>query len=191
MMAASLGLSLLVLFIWVRSFYLSEAYRGQTRNVFGAYTSWSVRSGEGIAGLVVDRFDFSDNPEAAINFPQRADAPSRYGSLGYSRRRSGPPVAQRYPPQETLIGSLGFQFFHRNDDLQGSDHTFYVLAIPFWALFFMTIAYPLSRYVGGVVKRQREERIALGLCPTCGTPMNENQSRCPGCDKPMALARQA
>jgi hypothetical protein len=154
--------------------------------------TWRIRTGEGAVGLLIDRFDFSGNPQAGADFAQRVDTANHYGlgMPGYSRRRPTAPVLIRYPVPSSILGSLGFQWYRTRDNFSGVRHTDYTFALPFWALFFLATAYPLSRYVGGVIKRQREDRIALGLCPACGTPMSQDQSRCPGCDKPMALARQ-
>jgi rubrerythrin len=57
----------------------------------------------------------------------------------------------------------------------------------------LTMSYPFGLYVAGVLRRQREERLALGLCPRCGVPIKDPSQRCPGCDRPIpaALAKHA
>jgi hypothetical protein len=67
------------------------------------------------------------------------------------------------------------------------------ITLPLWSIFGATMAYPFGLYVAGVVRRQREDRIALGLCPRCGSAVKDGSERCPGCDRPVpaGLVRHA
>jgi hypothetical protein len=86
---------------------------------------------------------------------------------------------------DSVLASLGFHFDHWSNSSPTTRQRQLTITVPFWAIFLALISYPLGRYVAGVVRRQREDRLALGLCPRCGVPLNDALMRCPGCDRPI------
>jgi len=91
-----------------------------------------------------------------------------------------------------MMGALGFRYY--NDDV---DFRFvpipvhlFAVGVPMWAILLLTACYPVGQYVRGVIQRQRQERIALGLCPTCGLAIGEDEERCPGCNRRIVPVHQ-
>ena len=61
------------------------------------------------------------------------------------------------------------------------------MTLPYWFIMLLALAFPLGSYAMAVLRRQQEDRAALGLCPRCGEPIDESAARCRGCDKPVAV----
>jgi hypothetical protein len=194
-LALCLVLSTAVVAVWGRSYIVADRYRWSSLHDHGGNTA--LTGGfmvTGIGGVAVSyAFESTSDPDRAAFLKERAEIMARAARNSFNSNR-----APRYPvpgnPDDSLLSSLGFYWAHY---AEGSDDTRrvnrFVVTIPFWAIFTVTMSYPLGLYVAGVLRRQREDRLALGLCPRCGVAMRDECERCPGCDRPMptAFARHA
>ena len=191
LLAICLLLTAAVVTFWIRSYTIAERYiwlglqdNGSNINLHDG----GILGGKGGMSFFTDSFD-SVAPSWRERLKRFYES-NKASNNGYSRNPS-----PRYPmpagvSDETFLGSLGFCFYnsHQVNSEVAQGHLF--ITFPFWSLFVLTAAYPVGLYVAGVVRRQREDRIALGLCPRCGVPLNEDSDRCPGCDKPVPALRQ-
>jgi hypothetical protein len=87
------------------------------------------------------------------------------------------------------MDTLGFRIEWNNSGDARMRRSNYSLTLPFWSIFLLICGYPLGRYIIAVIRRQREDRIALGLCPCCGEPVAENATRCGACDQPVGALK--
>lgn len=93
---------------------------------------------------------------------------------------------------DSILTAIGIQFTSfRDQSDDGVDTTDTRLTLPWWMIVLTLAAYPTFKYVVCVVRRQREDRIALGLCPRCGEPVNELIPACRGCDLPVGILTHA
>ncbi|WP_428939984.1 hypothetical protein [Fontivita pretiosa] len=176
-----------VALLWGRSYAVGDRYRWVRIQdaPSGRFVMSSGGFATGIGGIrfVYEAVDSTD-PNVIDRTRRRLDGISRWAPPGY--RTIDPP---RYPMREasndSVLASLGFHFDHWSNSSPTSRQRQLTVTVPFWAIFLALIGYPLGRYVAGVVRRQREDRLALGLCPRCGVPLNDALSRCPGCDRPI------
>jgi hypothetical protein len=172
--------------VWVRSYMVTDRHRWDSVWVDGpelAYRGYRVSTGMGGLRIIVE-----SRRALAANIWRRSREPqfvSADGRWHHNWSTSGPQYPMRDASDDALLSQLGFQF----NRLPGQDRT--ELTMPFWAAFALTAAFPLGHFVAGVLHRQREDRLALGLCPRCGVALTSDSDRCPGCDKPVAVARQS
>ena len=68
--------------------------------------------------------------------------------------------------------SLGFAY-------SGTVRDWYI-AVPFWAIV-ATFGLPVALWCVGWRRRQKRNRVALGLCPDCGYDLRATPHRCPEC----------
>ncbi len=191
-----LALAAGVVAIWVRSYFVADRYRWisfDRSEDWVAYTRLSV--GTGLGGM-----NFSYNYERTSE-PGHRNLLEQLRTTTLQTRPSGYSQAQppRYPlrggSDDSTLGSLGFGWFYlpeRVDDGAGRRLRM-GLTVPVWSVFAACMSYPFAVYVAGVLRRQREDRIALGLCPRCGYAVKDDAQRCPGCDRPVpaGLVRHA
>jgi hypothetical protein len=190
-MAVTLICCVLVCFVWVRSYMTGDSYQwlsfrqdGEVAVVKGG----TITTGQGGLGVFMWHTTTSDLADVE-RYKSRMDATGQTRQLGY-RTSPSPRYPTRWTPDDGPMSALGF--FGRNfvTDTPDSHRWRLAVTVPFWALFVLAAGYPIGRYIAGVLQRQREERLALGLCPRCGVPMKDELSRCPGCDKPVPIGRQ-
>jgi hypothetical protein len=188
-MAASLVVSTLVVGVWVRSYVVGDAYqwvRVHERPGGLNVRSWGFRVGMGGLLLFMNHQDTSDAAEAQL-LKARIEGGMFWSRPGYSST-----AAPRYPvrpnAEESTWANLGF--YGRNAVVVTPQlwRRSFSMTVPFWALFTLATAYPIWRYIAGVVQRQREDRLAVGLCPRCGVAVRDEFLRCPGCDRQSVMA---
>ncbi len=180
--------SLIVIALWIRSYSKGERYRIVTGSVDGAehlIRSYTFNSSAGGLQLMYVRL-WTDSQQSSIRLRNER----KYLSPGYSTLRD-----LVYPirgADDSVISSLGFQTATaRGRSDEGWRETLGWVTIPYWFILSLACAYPLGSYARAVLRRQREERIALGLCPRCGEPVDDSLVRCRGCDKPVAILSEA
>jgi hypothetical protein len=127
------------------------------------------------------RVDYStDSP---VRIAQRRG--SRRPDLGFSRIRDhSNPI---FGADQSILADLGFQLYTNAESDDAAQRTDRGLTVPYWAIFLLLVGYPLWRYIARVVRHQREDRLAMGLCPTCGEPIDAQTARCRICNKPTVL----
>jgi hypothetical protein len=191
-MAASLLLSTLIAVVWVRSYLVADSYQWLRMNEDSeglSVRSGGILTGMGGLGIYISNVQTTDPMEAA-RIKGRIETNSQFNRAGYYAS-SPPRYPTRWSPDEGFLATLGFHGRNAVTVTPQSWRRRFALTVPFWVVFMIGTAYPIWRYVAGVLERQREDRLALGLCPRCGVALKDNFSRCPGCDRPVAVARQA
>jgi hypothetical protein len=184
-----------VLVLWVRSHAVGDCYRwGGLIDLPNGGTMWqtaAIWTGDG--GIIYTREEIStEYPETAQRIRWRVQRRSLYLPMGYTQL-DDPYFPMRGGSSETLLGALGVYYADERRDTETVQRRAVTLTVPLWLLASLTAAYPLSRYVLGVLAREREERIVLGLCPRCGVDVRQCPARCPTCGKrhPLPLPRPA
>ena len=182
-------LSVLVMAIWVRSHSQGERYRILTSYsdagdfVTKSYTFNS--SAGGIQVMYVCVWTDSEDTSLRMRNERRY-----FFSPGYSKLRD-----LAYPMRgadDSVLSSLGFQTaLMRGRSDEGWRETLGWVTIPYWFLMLLACAYPVGKYALAVVRRQQEERAALGLCTRCGEPVEDSLVRCRGCNKPVVMLSEA
>jgi hypothetical protein len=182
-LCAIIGVAFLA--VWIRSYSVGERYR--TAHVDQAGQTSSARGlgiSSGFGGAQVMLFNVTTNDSRQL---RQFVNPRRF-TLGYSSSPEPVYPWMRGSPEDSLLNSLGIQgTYWRGTTDDGMDGFQIVLTLPYWVPFFLSLAYPGFFYVRKVVRRQQEDRLAAGLCPRCGEPIDELSPRCRGCDKPVGV----
>jgi hypothetical protein len=181
--------STVVLFVWFHSYFSGSGYRWveiqeQLPQAEFHGTSLTLAGG----GFAILREDFVTTDDAVAAF---------LTEYGISRwRMDGPNYRSwRNPEYPTLnsndygvLASLGFQTAAYREQYPGVVRSRRLYSMPMWAIFLLTAAYPVSRYLSAVMRQQQEDRLALGMCPTCGNCVDDCTERCPACDHKVMIA---
>lgn len=169
--------------LWMRSYVVGDRYRwvelievsdGQT-----IYRTGDVWTGEG-GVAVMSRVESTYDADAAQRFRVRAERRARWG-VGFTRVDTpGYPVRSG----DGAFGPLGIDFAIDRGSTDGlTQRRGFNAGAPLWLLIGIAAGYPMIRFVIGVVRRERQERILLGLCPRCGVDVRAGPTRCPSCGK--------
>ena len=146
-------------------------------------------TGLGGVGVYLEHLN-STNPADMDRIKLRWGSPGPYQPiLGY-QSVSNPRYPIRWGAEDSALASLGLHWRSAVTQANGTYRRRFTAAIPFWALFAASAAFAMWTYIAGVLRRQREDREALGLCPRCGVPLKSEFTKCPGCDRPVQLAHQ-
>jgi hypothetical protein len=185
-LCAVIGLAFLV--VWIRSYAVEERYRSLTVNHPEPTAAHGFGINSGFGGVQVMFFNVSsEDPRQLRQFV----SPRRY-SPGYSASQEPVYPSMRGSPEDSFLNSLGIQgSYWRGTTDEGLNGLQAVLTLPYWVPFFLALSYPGFIYVRKVVRQQQEDRLAMGLCPRCGEPIDERSSRCRGCDKPVGVLAEA
>lgn len=90
---------------------------------------------------------------------------------------------------DSMLAAMGFEFrLTGPEDLVARRVE---LAIPFWSMFLILLAYPIACYIRGIVVRHRTESQALTVCPRCGEPIAARATHCACCDRPVVVIAEA
>lgn len=182
-------ISAALIVLWFRSQSIGDRYRwleiSPTPEGGVFIESQTVWLGEGGVALATQRTTTQD-PDAAQRIRRRAEQRARFDPPGYSRSED-----PRYPTQvgstETLLDLVGVHHTREQRDDGTTQRELISLTIPLWLPMMLALAYPLVRFFCGVVRRERLERIALGLCPRCGFNVRAAPESCPICGKRLPL----
>jgi hypothetical protein len=191
-----LALSAGIVAIWVRSYFVADRYRSvdydETANTLTARRMSIVT---GLGGLNFScNYERTSAPGHRELLRQNRDAYAQANPPRFSSTRQ-PRYPMRIANEDSILTSLGFSWFYLPERLD--DGATYrrrmALTVPIWSIFTLAMTYPFGLYVAGVIQRQREDRLALGLCPRCGCAVKDGSDRCPGCDRPVpaGLVRHA
>jgi hypothetical protein len=193
-MVICLVASTLVVFVWIRSYSKGYSYRwfGETWEGGSArYADRRIATGQGAVAIDVRGYGPTDQATAAA-FDQFFASSPRLFRVGY-RESSLPGYPLGNVRTDSLALSFGFQVLYddeaelRPPNLQAIPGWRLGIGIPLWAMLCLTAGYPVGRYVLRAIRAQRQERLALGLCPACGLAINAQTSRCPGCNRRIAV----
>jgi hypothetical protein len=190
-MALALIASGVVVVFWIRSYVAGDAYhwvnvRIQTSELATRRTG--IFTGLGGLGYYFENLH-TDEPFQIERFRVRLQTPNPYYMAGY-QTNPNPRYPIRWASDDGSLASLGLLWRHTATQNDGVSRRRIWAAVPFWLLFALVFAYPMCSYIGGVLRRQREDREALGLCPRCGVPLKDDSMKCPGCDRPVQVAPQ-
>jgi hypothetical protein len=182
-------LSTAVLFVWFHSYFVGSNYRWtevDTELPDAAFHGTSVTISGGGIGILVEDFVTTDDAVAGF-LEEYAQTRWRQGSNRYRTWRS-PEFPSLNRTDESIAAALGFQYSKFREAYPGVERVRWQMVFPAWLIFLLTAAYPMSRYMLAVIRQQQEERMALGMCPTCGSCVDDLTDRCPGCDHKVAMA---
>jgi hypothetical protein len=192
-MIASLVASTVVVVIWMRSYVVADSYDWRKWGIDPGKKLVAMRAGFGTGmgglGLYVERVHTFE-PTQIERLRGRFETPSPYRPVGF-RSDPNPRYPLRWGSDDGALSSLGLHWRNVPSSVDGVYRRRISMAVPFWLLFAGAMAYPIWRYIAGVLERQREDREALGLCPRCGVPLKSNFTKCPGCDRILAVANEA
>jgi hypothetical protein len=173
--------------MWIRSHALGDRFIHRHDTVINGRTYTTVIDGQsGLGGVRITYNHLgSTDPNSLDGY---FTVPNRRALATGGFFTSDNPVYPRGPrlPDDTTLTAMGIQFITFTDRPSGDvDRSVASLTLPWWVVFFAFATFPLYRYCTNVVKRQQEDRIALGLCPCCGEPVNEFLPSCQACNKPI------
>jgi hypothetical protein len=190
-LVASLVATAMVVALWVRSYSTGDSYYWMKLKTGSSELTWrrgGIQSGLGGLGLSLE-YRFTDDPALIESERRRLESPGIYRTRGY-QTFSGPRYPIRWGANDGPLSSLGFHWRHTVSYPDGVYRRRLAAVVPYWLLFALSAGYPMWRYIAGVLRRQREDREALGLCPRCGVPVRSDCARCPGCDRVVPVATQ-
>ena len=177
-----------ILLLWARSNLVSDAYRWSSvrdRNDSFFQTRSEIYCGCGGIGLVRDWLG-SDDSDRTLRLRRRAQQRAANFEPGYMR--SDEP---HYPPRvgdtDGWLSNFGIYCLIDVRAFRGLFYRQFVLTVPLWLLLLLACGYPATRYAVRVVRQERDQRIALGMCPRCECDVRGMQ-RCPSCGKNVAVA---
>lgn len=180
-----------ILGIWVRSYAVGDRYQWQ--EVRDDQSPIRLRRGgfvSGMGGFMIYRESLETIDAYRVErFRDRWNIVGTHPNVTYSRSDS-PRYPMRAVGDESLLTSLGFQVRRSGFRNESTAQRGYWITIPYWGVALCMGLYPMGVYVAGVLRRQREDRLALGLCPRCGVPMQADRTHCPGCDLATAAFRE-
>jgi hypothetical protein len=177
-------LSAALLMLWMRSYVVGDRYRwvelievDDGRTILRTGDVWTGEGGIAMTSQVHSAYD--DLAEQQLR--RRAERRARWG-VGLTRVDN-----PSYPVRSSdgVFGPIGIDFQHeRGTSFDGlTQRRVFGAGAPLWILIGLLVTYPMLRFVIGVVRRERQERIILGLCPRCGVDVRTGPLRCPVCGK--------
>jgi hypothetical protein len=191
-MTLALIASAIVVTFWIRSYVAGDAYHYV--NLRADSAELALRRAGFFTGLggVGCYFEYVETaqPYQIERIRARIEMSNQFYPRGY-QTNPNPRYPIRWASEDGSLASLGLLWRHTNTSGDGVSRRRIWAAAPFWLLFAVFFSYPMIRYVGGVLRRQREDREALGLCPRCGVPLKTGSMKCPGCDRVVAVAPEA
>jgi hypothetical protein len=177
-------LSVALLTLWMRSYVVGDRYRwvdlievDDGRTILRMGDVWTGEGGVAVRSEYQSTYD----RDAVQHLYRRAQRRARWG-VGLTRDDT-----PSYPVRsgDGAFGPLGIDFrIERGSSFDGTTHRGgFNVGAPLWLLIGLTASYPMLRFVIGVIRRERQERIILGLCPRCGVDVRTGPPRCPACGK--------
>jgi len=186
--AASLVLFLLVLYLWMRSYFIAEViyfkpvaapeeFASPMPNKPGRWEfQWNVSSCAGKAQVVRRNVGIGEAREAKT-WHLRPDDPA------------GLTVLRPQDPLDVDWRLGGIQYFRSDRRYLSTPQMrawvwgFLIVTVPYWLL--ATVAAILPGIVGARLLRdvRRRRRIARGMCPECGYDLRASKDRCPECGR--------
>jgi len=157
-------LSLTVATFWVRSYWVIDRF------------SWSSTSTDHVLASAGGRLVYAD-----------AHWPNRRVAVGFqhSRTARAEPAWFERPKHTDGFQFIGFEYSRGvlPYDTRKMYLSFYLppwrlMAIPYGAVFALSLAYPAGLLVGWARRRRRRGR---GLCVRCGYDLRASGARCPEC----------
>lgn len=191
-LAVCVLLSVLCTAFWMRSFSAGDRF---------VYRPSSVQNGQAVTSefylqSAAGGFRFTYTRLASSSAEEVADFTGARGRglapAGFSSYENPSYPRTQGAREDSALTALGIHFvMFRDRPNEALARDTGLLILPWWLLVVLFAAYPTTKYVTCVVRRQQEDRIALGLCPRCGVPVNEMVSACQGCDRPVGMLTHA
>jgi len=187
-MTLLLLLTLALFVLWFRSHIVGDRYRWTQVVESPDGHEIAVRSGDLVTGeggvAAAWGTQRAADPDGVQRLRRRVERRMRFAPVGYSRVE-----APQYPVRsgDGVLAPLGINYDYENRFDGSLQRTGVTLAMPLWLMILVTAAYPLGRFIRGVIERERQDRIFLGLCPRCGVDVRDRPSRCPCCGKRQPL----
>ncbi|MGA2496244.1 MAG: hypothetical protein ABSH20_00800 [Tepidisphaeraceae bacterium] len=173
----SLLLSIAVVILWVRSYWIGDRFYHSRWQVDGLRcqesASWLLL-GSGRIGFAVRRQAAVERPENIAEFKALAAHPE---SLWHCDR---PPATNWHPPDDSaLVHRLGFWTIDAPMP-PGAGVTGYYRewGMPLWPICLALAVWPARRCAWHLCHRSRRQP---GLCPVCGYDLRATPERCPEC----------
>ena len=176
-------LSVAMFVLWMRSYVVGDRYRwvelievDDGRTILRTGDVWT---GEGGLAFIAQRQSTRD-PRGIDVLKRRAERRARWG-VGFAKVD-----VPSYPVRsgDGVFGPLGIDFTLDRGSFDGvMQRSSFGFGVPLWLLIALCASYPMTRFIIGVIRREREERILLGLCPRCGVDVRAGPTRCPSCGK--------
>jgi hypothetical protein len=187
-LAACVVLSLGVAGLWLRSYSVGDRYitrhESTVNGRFHTKEFYSQSSGGGLRIMLTSLAATDHNSIASY----LGAGPGRLPPKGFSSINTPTYPQMTGAPDDSALTALGIHLAIATDrPFADVDRASLTLTLPWWLIFIVLSCYPVLRYVRNVIRRQREDRMALGLCPCCGEPVSELLQACRGCDKPVVL----
>jgi hypothetical protein len=177
-------LSAALMVLWMRSYVTGDRYRwvelievDDGRTILRTGDVWTGEGGIAVAAQVQS----ADDADSRQHLRRRAERRARWGVGFMSVDNPTYPVRSG----DGALGPMGIDFqIDRGTSFDGTTRrSGFGAGAPLWLLIGLTVGYPMIRFVVGVVRRERQERIILGLCPRCGVDVRTGPLRCPVCGK--------
>ena len=182
-------LSLALLVLWFRSQTVGDRYRWiqLTEDPNGAVLleTESIMIGEGGIGITRER-RLATEPDVVERLRRYSRRVQYFQPAGYSRI-DDPRYPVRGGSADSVWSILGF--YSSTEQRAESPNPWIIsnMTIPLWLPLVIVFTYPLIRFMRGIVRRERMERVVMGLCPRCGIDVRNSPDRCPVCGKKSPL----
>lgn len=162
-LACSLVLCLLMLVLWVRSYWVVDC------------VSWCTSSADKQICSGGGRVVYADAhwPNGRVTVPMRYDHFSRQVPMWFE-----------HPAHSDGYRRMGFEYSEEIFPYPNDQTVWFYIppwrmaAIPYAAPFALSLIYPLVRLAGVFRRRSRRRR---GLCAACGYDLRASSGRCPEC----------
>jgi hypothetical protein len=178
-----------ILFVWFHSYFLGSNYRWieiKPELPLAEFHGISMTLAGGGIGILVEDFETTDDAVAGF-FTEYAQMRWRPDGASYRTWRN-PDYPSINRNDQSLLGALGLQWSAHRENYPGVVRLRRQMIFPLWLAFLMMAAYPMSLYLIAVMRQQQEDRVAQGMCPTCGNCEDDETERCPACDHKVAMA---
>ena len=176
-----------VLVLWARGHVVGDRYRWTQFEDLGhsaRATAATFDIGGGGVGFAHEKWLVSE-PNRLERIRTRArERSGMFAASGYTRSED-PPYPPRMGNSDAWYASLGVHFASTHRESPGSQRHSYFVTIPLWLLLLVFGAYPATHYARHVIREERAERIARGVCPHCDSGVT-GLARCPSCGKVVA-----
>lgn len=178
----------IVVAMWNRSYQRADRLhwvQWQERDRQASVHMSGFDTGLGSVQYLREQLIWTDNPD---EIRQLQDAVGRFQPNGQPYRSSRPPRALVSSNGDSLMTALGFDYRQRGPDELSAGRM--RIVIPYWFIFCLIMAYPVTHYIRGVLQRSRVDQQARNLCPRCGELLATRATHCACCDRPVVVVAE-